>query len=286
MGESLGWVDAHGLMQEDGGFAPKGGAHKRWCRTARAFHPTYRPDALAWRTIVTTRSIPSRRLYLQIADQLRTLIYEPGFAVNGRLPPERALAERLGVSRPSIREALVALQLEGRVEIRMGSGVYLCDMPPNPEEAVPDNAEMGDSLIDIMEARAILEGAIAASVAPLAKPKDVRALRTIYQTMERECMAGQIPIAADRAFHVRIAQMSDNEVLVRTVGALYDERQSPMSSRLLGLYEPADTWSVALDEHRQILEAIEARDPIQAQAAMQRHLKASLKRTMARRDHG
>lgn len=233
-----------------------------------------------------TTSPPSRRLYLQIADQLRTLIYEPDFAVNGRLPPERTLAEQLGVSRPSIREALVALQLEGRVEIRMGSGVYLCDFPRSSEKSAQGNVELGDSLIDIMGARAILEGAIAATVAPQAKPKDMKALRSIYQMMERECQTGQIPIAADRAFHVRIAQMSNNDVLARTVGALYDERQSPMSSKLLGLYEPADTWFVALNEHREILEAIEARDPIQAQAAMQRHLKTSLKRTMARRDHG
>ena len=235
---------------------------------------------------MNTRSTPSRRLYLQIADQLRTLIYEPDFAVNGRLPSERTLAEQLGVSRPSIREALVALQLEGRVEIRMGSGVYLCGVPSSSEEAAQDNVEMGDSLIDIMGARAILEGAIAASVASLAKPKDVKALRAIYQTMERECQAGELPIAADRAFHVRIAQMSNNEVLARTVGTLYDERQSPMPSKLLGLYDPVDTWFVALNEHRDILEAIEARDPIQAQAAMQRHLKTALKRTMARRDHG
>lgn len=231
---------------------------------------------------MNTRSTPSRRLYLQIADQLRTLIYEPDFAVNGRLPPERTLAEQLGVSRPSIREALVALQLEGRVEIRMGSGVYLCDVPPSSKEAAQDNVEMGDSLIDIMGARAILEGAIAASVAPLAKPKDVKALRAIYQTMEREWKAGQLPIAADRAFHVRIAQMSNNEVLARTVGTMYDERLSPMPSKLLGLYDPVDTWFAALNEHREILEAIEARDPIQAQAAMQRHLKTALKRTMAR----
>lgn len=233
-----------------------------------------------------TKPATPRRLYLQIADRLRTLIDEPDFTTHGRLPPERALAEQLGVSRPSVREALVALELEGRVEIRMGSGVYLCDKPPPSQETAPDSAEMGDSLLDIMGARAILEGAIAASIAPLAKPKDVKALRTIYQTMEEQCLAGQIPIAADRAFHVRIAQMSGNEVLARTVGTLYDERQSPMSSKLLRHYEPEDTWLTALHEHREILEAIEARDPVQAQAAMQRHLKASVQRTMTRREHG
>ncbi len=235
---------------------------------------------------MTTRSTaPPRRLYLQIADRLRPLIYEPDFAVNGRLPPERTLAEQLGVSRPSIREALVALEIEGRVEIRMGSGVYLCASQP-PRERTLDSEAMGDSLVDIMGARTVLEGAIAASIAPHAKPKDVKALRAIYETMAQEFEAGHTPIAADRAFHVRIAQMSNNEVLMRTVGTLFDERLSPMSSTLLGHYEAEDTWQEALHEHREILEAIEARDPVQAQAAMQRHLRSSLKRATARHELG
>lgn len=223
-----------------------------------------------------------RRLYLQIADTLRTLIDQPDFTRNGRLPPERALAERLGVSRPSVREALVALELEGRVEIRMGSGVYVCDTPPVPPEAMPSEAEMGDSLIDIMGARATIEGAIAASVAPFVKPKDLKALRAIYDTMEREYRAGQVPVAADRAFHMQIAQWSNNEVLVRTVGMLFDERHSPLSSKLRGHYESEDTWLAALGEHREILEAFEARDPILAQAAVRQHVKRSLERMMAR----
>ena len=229
---------------------------------------------------------PPRRLYLQIADRLRTLIYEPNFAANGRLPPERTLAELLGVSRPSVREALVALEIEGRVEIRMGSGVYLCDAQHPSQADTLDREELGDSLVDIMGARVLLEGAIAASIAPFAKPKDVKALRAIYETMEQEFQAGLTPIALDRAFHIRLAQMTNNEVLMRTVSALFDERLSPMSSILLGHYEAEDTWQEALHEHREILEAIEAHDPIQAQAAMQRHLKSSLKRATARHELG
>jgi len=229
---------------------------------------------------VAVKPAETRRLYLQIADKLRALIDQPDFAPNGRLPSERTLAEQLGVSRPSVREALVALELEGRVEIRMGSGVYLCATPNAATNTAPPEAELGDSMVDIMGARSMIEGAIVASIAPFAKPKALKALRGIYDVMAREVEAGLIPIAADRAFHVAIAQMTSNEVLVRTVAALYDERHNPLSTKLRGHFENTDTWMGALNEHREILEALEAHDAVQAQAAMQRHLRASVERVM------
>ena len=70
-------------------------------------------------------AIQPRRLYRQVADQIRTLIESGEFAVGERLPGERELAEKLGVSRPTIREALIALEVEGLVHIRMGSGIYV-----------------------------------------------------------------------------------------------------------------------------------------------------------------
>jgi GntR family transcriptional repressor for pyruvate dehydrogenase complex len=188
----------------------------------------------------------------------------------------------LGVSRPSVREALVALELEGRVEIRMGSGVYVCAAPGAQAEATPPREELGDSMVDIMNARSVIEGAIVASVAPFAKAKALKALRGIYETMARELDAGQIPVQADREFHVAVAQMTGNDVLVRTVAALYDERHNPLSTKLRGHFENESTWADALREHKDILEALEAHDAIQAQAAMQRHLKASVERVMAR----
>jgi GntR family transcriptional regulator, transcriptional repressor for pyruvate dehydrogenase complex len=232
---------------------------------------------------VAVKPAETRRLYLQIADKLRVLMEQPDFAHNGRLPSERVLAERLGVSRPSVREALVALELEGRVEIRMGSGVYVCATPNAGFDAVPPEAELGESLVDIMGARGVVEGAIAAKVAAFAKPKALKALRGIYEKMASEVEAGQVPMGADRAFHLAIAQMSGNEVLVRTVASLFDERHSPLSSKLRDHFENESTWRAALDEHKDILEALEAQDAIAAQAAMQRHLKASLERVMALR---
>jgi len=71
------------------------------------------------------KPVESRRLYQQIADQIRDMIERGGFDAGTRLPPERDLAQQLGVSRPSLREALIALDVEGRVEVRSGSGVFV-----------------------------------------------------------------------------------------------------------------------------------------------------------------
>ncbi len=228
----------------------------------------------------------TRRLYLQIADKLRALIEEQGFAPNARLPSERELALMLGVSRPSVREALVALELEGRVEIRMGSGVYICaPSAPGARSSLPPGTEFGESLLEIMTARMVIEGAIAANVAAFGKPKALKALREIYERMALEVAKGQIPLAADRAFHLAVAQMSGNDVLVRTVAGLFDERHSPLSSKLRVHFEGEETWAAALSEHKDILDALESRDAIQAQASMQRHLKGSYGRLMTRRKH-
>jgi GntR family transcriptional regulator, transcriptional repressor for pyruvate dehydrogenase complex len=230
---------------------------------------------------LSVKPAETRRLYLQIADKLRGLIEQQDFAPNGRLPSERELAQTLGVSRPSVREALVALELEGRVEIRMGSGVYI--VAGAAVKAPREEAELGESPIEIMNARSVIEGAIAASVAPFAKPKALKTLRTLYDAMAREVANGQVPNSADRAFHVAIAQMSGNDVLARTVGSLYDERHSPLSSTLRGHFEGEETWAAALGEHLEILEALEAHDPVQAQAAMQRHMRRSAERLMTRK---
>ena len=139
---------------------------------------------------MSVKPVETRRLYLQIADKLRDLIEQQGFAPNGRLPSERELAQTLGVSRPSVREALVALELEGRVEIRMGSGVYICATPANAA-APKSGAELGESPVEIMTARSVIEGAIAASVAPFAKPKALKALRALYRDRLAELTVAQ-----------------------------------------------------------------------------------------------
>jgi GntR family transcriptional regulator, transcriptional repressor for pyruvate dehydrogenase complex len=226
-----------------------------------------------------------RRLYQDIADRLRILISDESFAPKGRLPAERDLAKQLGVSRPSVREALIALEIAGEVEIKVGSGVYAKPRNPNAGVAAPapraaDGASIGESPLDILRARSLIEGALIAEVAPKIRPKDLRAIREAFAQMKDAVEQGVTPVDADRLFHVRIAEASGNAVLERLIGSLYDERHSPLWSEMRLRFEGSDTWDAALDEHAQILDALENRDALQAQAAMARHLKASHERLM------
>src|SRR4029077_10020756 len=105
--------------------------------------------------------IEPRRLYLEIAGQIRSLIENGEFRAKSRLPAERELAKRFGVSRPSMREALIALEVEGYVDVRPGSGILVT----TPRSEMPDIS--GDEgPLEILRVRSLIEGAIAAEVAP------------------------------------------------------------------------------------------------------------------------
>jgi DNA-binding FadR family transcriptional regulator len=106
------------------------------------------------------QSIEPRRLYRQIADQIRALIRSGEFQVGARLPPERDLARQLGVSRPSVREALIALEVEGLVEVRIGSGIYVLDGGPRANGGDEEQAASGP--FELLRARWVIEGECAA----------------------------------------------------------------------------------------------------------------------------
>jgi GntR family transcriptional repressor for pyruvate dehydrogenase complex len=218
------------------------------------------------------KQVETKRLYQHIADQIRSLIQSGAFAQGTRLPPERDLAQQLGVSRPSLREALIALEIAGSVEIRQGSGVYVCRPPERPVSAI---AAMGESPSELMQARAALEGSVIVLAAAHITPERLAQLRSTLDGMREQIEAGRSPLEHDRAFHLCIAGMSGNSVLVRMVAELFDERHSPISARLSGHAETRQTWLAALGEHKAIFRAFEGCDPLAAQAAMRTHLKES-----------
>ncbi|PQV44370.1 FadR/GntR family transcriptional regulator [Paraburkholderia sp. BL21I4N1] len=218
------------------------------------------------------KQVESKRLYQHIADQIRSLIQSGGFAAGSRLPPERDLAQQLGVSRPSLREALIALEISGLVEIRQGSGVYVCRAADRQASAITG---LGESPSELMQARAVLEGAVIVLATALTTPDSLTRLRDTLDAMRANVDEGRSPLAHDRAFHVCIAEMSGNSVLVRMVAELFDERHSPISARLSGHAETSQTWAAALAEHEAIYRALEERDPLAAQSAIRNHLKAS-----------
>ena len=219
--------------------------------------------------------IPERRLYQQIADQIRALVQNGQFRFGQRLPAERELAQQLGVSRPSLREALIALELDGTVEIRMGSGVYV--VPP-AERRPAWSGSMGESPAELMQARATIEGAAIVLACARITSDGLTSLRQTLEAMAIEIEEGRKPVDQDRQFHLTIATQSGNSVIGRIVGDLFDERHSPLSAQLREHFETPETWSFALAEHEEILTALEARDGLLAQAMMRMHLEESKRR--------
>lgn len=219
------------------------------------------------------RAGEARRQYQLVADRVRALIEQEGLAVGARLPAERELALQLGVSRPSLREALIALEIDGRVEIRGGSGVYVCAAPVGAGESA--TSALGDSPAELMQARVVLESAVITLAAARVTKPGLQRVEEALMAMREEHSGGRIPVDADRRFHLSIAEMAGNSVLVDMVGTLFDGRHSPIAARMSGQVESTRTWQEALGEHEAIYRALEARNPQAAAAAMCSHLLAS-----------
>ncbi len=224
------------------------------------------------------QSIEPRRLYRQIADQIRNLVQSGEFPLGQRLPAERDLAQQFGVSRPSVREALIALEVEGLVEVRGGSGVYVVRREAAANER---RVETAYGPFEIIRARQLIEGELAAAAAQAATPALLDSLRASVREMEADISRGQPPVQGDRQFHLRLAQASDNTPLVHMVGQLFDERGNPLFAQLGLHFETEPTWRAAVTEHRAVMDAIAERQPEAARRAMHLHLQSSGERFAA-----
>jgi DNA-binding FadR family transcriptional regulator len=226
------------------------------------------------------QTLEPQRLYRQIADQLRKLIVAGEFDVGQRLPAERDLASQLGVSRPSVREALIALEVEGWVEVRTGSGVYVLRRAAqkNPAQALSPN-EWGP--LELIRARKVVEGEIAALAAEQATKRDKQAMANAIDSMRQDADQGKMPLEGDRAFHTAVVTACGNVVLIETVQGFWDSRRGPVFTRLGGHFETVDSWRAAIGEHEQIYSAIRSHDANAARQTMHHHLDLSHSRFSA-----
>jgi DNA-binding FadR family transcriptional regulator len=214
-------------------------------------------------------------LYRQIAEQISTLIDRREFPAGSRLPAERELAVLLGVSRTSVREAIIALELAGRVEVRVGTGIFVMGAPVDTKRRT--GAEIaGDDApgpFDVLAARALIEGETAALAARNARKSDIAALRgKIAEMRERENDAGERD-AADRGFHILIAEMTGNSALPLAVANLWDLRSGEIWTRIEVHFHTPALRAKTLTDHEAIVAALEAHDAGRARAAMHRHLR-------------
>jgi DNA-binding FadR family transcriptional regulator len=216
---------------------------------------------------------------LQIADQVRSLIAAGEFPRGSRLPAERELAKRFGVSRPTLREALIALEVEGYVDVRPGSGIVVT----TPKSAAPEGSgEEGP--LEILRARILIEGEIAAEAAEIMKPQEIAALEQILVAMKVADEPARVD--ADRQFHRYIAAKLANKVLLRMVMGLFDQRETPLARQFATDFDNAKTWIAVLAEHRRIVAALAAGDHEQARKAMRDHLRKSHNRWARDVDRG
>ena len=156
------------------------------------------------------RSKP-QRLYRQIADQIARLIERGEYKPGERLPPERDLAKQLGVSRPSVREALIALEVEGYVDVRVGSGVYVRGPAGRARKRARLAADSGP--FELINARWLIESECAALAAKNATPAQIKRDREALDAMNRDRKRNVMPLDADRLFHLRIAEAGGNSAL-------------------------------------------------------------------------
>ena len=219
------------------------------------------------------QTVEPQRLYRQIAEQLRALIGSGEYQTGARLPAERDIAKELGVSRPSVREALIALEVEGWVEIRTGSGIYVLDRPAAGHNLPTPTTEWGP--LELIRARRVVEGEIASMVATQAKRRDFAAMDLAIESMQKDADRGVVPLEGDRAFHSAIVHACGNTVLMETVQSFWDSRRSPLFVRLGDYFETPKSWQSAIAEHHAILEAMRARDAGAARSAMHAHMDKS-----------
>ena len=225
------------------------------------------------------QAVATQRLYEQVAGQVTDLVARGEFKPGDRLPPERDLAKLLGVSRPTVREAMIALEMAGLVEVRVGAGTFVTDKAK--QNGTENNGRLfegaGSSPFELIAARRTIEPEVAALAARLATPAEIAA---ISETITMIGAAKDTPAhrAADHLFHVRVALASHNAVLTAIVDECWADMYSPMFERMgaiTGLIanrcSPQQRDKTKL-EHGDVYRAIAAHDPAAARAAMDRHL--------------
>ena len=218
-----------------------------------------------------------KRLYQGIVDKLLLLIDSGEYPVGGRLPPERELADRFDVSRPTIREAIIALEVLNRVQVKTGSGVYVLEQSKGHNGIDPSI-----TAFELTEARALIEGEAAALAATMISEEELRQLEETLHEMADESEDGKlISELADEKFHHIISQATRNKMLTKVIDHLWYVRDnSPEVHKAYKAICETD-WRARVDEHRDILAALKKRDSHAARAAMHEHFARILTKLIA-----
>ena len=205
-----------------------------------------------------------KRLYHKIADKILRLIEDGEFPAGTRLPGERELAERFGVSRVTIREAEIALQAVDHIEIKTGSGVYVCSEQPKALGHIPEV-----SAFELTEARSLIEAEAAALAATAITDEGLDQLKALMTEMASS--DEEVSLAADREFHASIARASGNGAMLHTIETLWRMREELPDVKYVYESVCEEDAAARAKEHQDILDALVARNPAAARRTMREH---------------
>jgi GntR family transcriptional repressor for pyruvate dehydrogenase complex len=215
------------------------------------------------------RPVARPRLYEQVVERIREYVADAGLRAGDRLPAERELAEKLGVSRASVKQAVVVLEVQGLVDTRHGGGMYLRRdwLDVEPVEAL---VERRRRLPDVLEAREALETKLAELAAIRRTKDDLDALEAALDHMRTEIAEGGSGAEGDRRFHAAVTEAAHSAILAEFMRSIADQITE---SRTESLRQPGRP-SRSLDQHNRIYDAISLSDPKNAAAAMRRHMRS------------
>ena len=211
------------------------------------------------------------RLYQDVARALLDELTGGHYRVGTRLPAERDLALRFDVSRPTVREAIIALEVQGLVEVKIGSGAYVLRLPGED-----DRPGFNVTAFELTEARLLFEGEAAALAATQVTDEDLAEIAVLVGRIAEENNDANGTERADREFHLAIARATRNLAIFNAIEHLWDVRATSPEAALL--HEKARHANVkpVVEEHMAVLDALRARDPVAARTAMRAHLSAVL----------
>lgn len=222
------------------------------------------------------------RLYQEIGLNLQNRIRDGEYGIGDRLPPERDIAEALNVSRSVVREAIIMLELQGLVEVRKGSGVYVVKLPELLTVQNHSSLEKANDVgpFELLQARQVVESQIASFAASNITKTEIFRLKQYLEQERASLDTHQEDYDSDKMFHLTIAEASQNSVLTDIIGDFWRRREdSSMWHQLHTRIKNNQYRYQWIDDHEKILFALQKRDPDGAREAMWQHIE-NVKQTL------
>jgi len=234
------------------------------------------------------KPIRPKKISEEIIDQIKALISGGELKPGQRIPSERELASLLGVSRPSVREAIMVLDGMGILESRQGGGTFVRSMAESAlvdplTSMVENNPRL---LFDLAEVRMGLESWSVYLAAQRATQEEIAGMRLHMAEMERQAASGGWDADVDARFHYAITAASHNTLQVHVLDTIHNLFHTTIQVALMEFYRKEGYVELLLSQHRAILEAIERRDAEGARKAMMEHLSMVKEKMLQLREQG